>query len=78
MTTPLLIDNIKDPLIRAGRTFAQTAIGVYLAGVTAPDSLAGLADLGLIEAAVSAGIVAVIALVQNWLEETRSVGYPRG
>jgi uncharacterized membrane protein AbrB (regulator of aidB expression) len=64
-------------LIRAARTFAQVAVGVYLAGLTAPDSLEGLADLGLIEAAVSAGVVAVISFGQNWLEES-AASYNRG
>ena len=64
-------------LIRAARTFLQVAVGVYLAGLTAPDSLEGLADLGLIEAAVSAGVVAVISFGQNWLEES-AASYNRG
>ena len=69
---------MRDAVIRAVRTFAQTAIGVYLAGLVSPDSFEGLADLGLVEAAVSAGIVAVVSFVQNLLEASSSVAYNRG
>jgi hypothetical protein len=72
---------MSDALIRAGRTFLQTFIGVYLAGVLAstdPNTFEALADLGLIEAATAAGIVAVISFVQNLLEDSASVDYNKG
>lgn len=67
-----------DALIRAGRTFLQTFIGIYLAGLVSSDTFEGLADLGLLEAAASGAIVAVISFVQNLLEDTASVDYNKG
>ena len=71
---------MKDALIRMGRTFLQTAIGVYLAGILG-GQVAGLSDLanvGLLDAAAAAGLVAVLSFAQNWLEESRNVTYDRG
>lgn len=69
-----------DALIRAGRTFLQTFIGVYLAGLVASanTTLADLANLSLLDTALAAGVVAVLTFVQNFLEMSRSVDYNRG
>ena len=72
------IDRVRGPAIRALRTFAQTTIGVYLAGVVASPAVSDLANLTLIDSAVAAGFVATLSLVQNLLEDSRSVGYDRG
>ena len=67
---------MSDALVRAGRTFLQTFIGVYLAGVLAstdPNTFGALTDLGLLESAAAAAIVAVLALVQNLLEDNTSI-----
>jgi len=68
---------MRNAAIRAARTFAQTFIGVYLAGLVASPVLVDFADLDLLSSAAAAGIVAVLAFVQNWLEETRAT-YDRG
>jgi hypothetical protein len=69
---------VKDAAIRAARTFAQTFIGVYLAGLVATNTtLESLADLTLIDQAVAAAIVAVLSFLQNWLEAGH-VNYDRG
>ena len=72
------IDRVRGPTIRALRTFAQTTIGVYLAGVVASPAVSDLANLTLIDSAAAAGFVAKLSLVQNLLEDSRSVGYDRG
>lgn len=64
-------------LIRAARTFAQTFVGVFLAGY-AGNSLAELGDLTLLDTAAAAGIVAVLALIMNLLEDTAGVTYNKG
>lgn len=69
---------IKNPVIRAFRTFVQTTLGVYLAGLTASPVLGDLVDLSLWNAAAAAGFVAVISLVMNLLEESRQATYNRG
>lgn len=69
--------NIINALIRAGRTFAQTFVGVFLAGY-AGNSLAELGNLTLLDTAAAAGIVAVLALVMNLLEGTANVTYNKG
>jgi len=69
--------NLIDALIRAVRTFSQTFLGVFLAGY-AGNSLAELGNLTLIDTAAAAGIVAVLALVQNVLEGKARVKYNRG
>lgn len=71
-------NTVRGPLIRAGRTFAQTAIGVYLASVAPGPMFADLADVTIIEAGAAAGVVAVLALVMNMLEESRGASYDRG
>jgi len=68
---------IINALIRAARTFAQTFIGVFLAGY-AGGSLAAIADLTLLDTAAAAGIVAVLALVMNLLEGATGEPIPRG
>ncbi len=69
---------VTGPAIRAVRTFAQTTIGVYLAGIVAAPAVSDLANLTLIDSAIAAGFVATLSLVQNLLEDSRSVGYDRG
>ena len=66
------------PSIRAVRTFFQVALGVYLAGLVANPAVSDLADIGLLDSAAAAGAVAVLSLVQNLLEDWRSVDYDRG
>lgn len=68
--------HMRNAFIRAGRTFAQTFIGVYLAGLVASPVLEDFANLDLLSSAAAAGIVAVLSFVQNWLE-TRAT-YNRG
>lgn len=71
---------IKSALIRAGRTFVQTFLGVYVAGLLAMSTatLSDFANLSLLDQAAAAGIVSVLALVQNLLEGRASAGYDRG
>lgn len=65
--------------IRAARTFAQTFIGVYLAGLVVGPGLADLADITLISSAAAAGFVAVLSFAQNWLEQLgEGVEFNRG
>ena len=72
------IDRVGGPVIRAFRTFVQTAVGVYLAGTIANPTISDLADIGLIDSAVAAGAVAALSLIQNLLEQSRNVVYDRG
>lgn len=71
---------LKDPAIRALRTFLQTFLGVYLAGILGAEVtvLNDFADVGLLNSAAAAGIVATLTLIQNFLEESRTVSYERG
>lgn len=66
---------IVDALIRAVRTFVQAALGVYLAGLVANPMLHDLSSWDLIQAALAAGIVAVL---WNVLESVGGAKYPRG
>jgi hypothetical protein len=66
-------DVIINALIRAVRTFAQTALGVYLAGLIAAPALGDLGSWPLIQAALAAGIVAVL---WNLLEALGGEKYP--
>lgn len=73
-----------DVLIRAGRTFVQGFIGI-LALIAVPvlnDLVQTVAAGGVVEidvnvwqsigiAGIAGGVVALIALGQNWIEETR-------
>ena len=59
---------MKQALIRAARTFVQTALGVYMAGLVASPALGDLANSDLLNAAAAAGVVSVIAFTQNVLE----------
>ena len=72
------LDRVGQPAIRAARTFVQTTIGVYLAGIVAAPTVSDLSNLTLIDSAVAAGFVATLSLVQNLLEDSRSVSYDRG
>lgn len=69
-------DYLKSALIRAGRTFAQTFLGIYMTGLTNVDSVVGLGNVDLLNSAVAGAIVAVLALAQNLLEA--NVPYDRG
>lgn len=71
---------MRNAAVRALRTFVQTFIGVFLAGLIAGSvtTLGDLANLTLLDQAAAAGIVAVLTFVQNWLEESREVAYDRG
>lgn len=65
--------------IRAARTFLQTAIGVYLAGLVVSPTLIDLGDTALLSSAAAAGFVAVLSFVQNWLEQLgEGVDFNRG
>lgn len=66
-------DAIINALIRALRTFAQTALGVYLAGLAVAPTLGDLGTWPLIQAALAAGIVAVL---WNLLEALGGEKYP--
>jgi hypothetical protein len=66
---------IINALIRALRTFAQTALGVYLAGLVASPALGDLGSWTLIQAALAAGIIAVL---WNLLESLGGAKYPTG
>lgn len=74
------MNKYKAAAIRAARTFLQTFIGVYLAGLGGQAlDLSGLADLTLISSAAAAGVVAVLSFVHNWLETLgEGVDYNRG
>lgn len=61
-----LWSKVRDPLIRAVRTFAQTALGVWLAGLAVSPTLGDLSSTALLTAAAAAGIVAA---AHNVLEE---------
>ena len=64
---------IINALIRAIRTFGQAALGVYLAGLAGIPGLAELGNWQLIQAALAAGIVAVL---WNLLESLGGEKYP--
>jgi hypothetical protein len=66
---------MQNALIRAVRTFFQTAIGVYLAGLVAAPTLIDLGDRALISSAAAAGVVAVLSFIQNALEESGAVSF---
>lgn len=68
---------VKNAAIRAIRTFAQTFIGVFLAGY-AGNSLAELGNLTLLDTAAAAGIVAVLALAMNLIEGATNDPLPKG
>jgi len=69
---------MRQAAIRAARTFVQTTLGVYLAGLVAAPALDDLANIDLLSASAAAGVVAVIAFAQNALEGLRDVNYDRG
>jgi len=71
-------DILVNALIRAMRTFFQTFIGIYLAGLAVDPTLNDLADTKLLASAVAGAIVAVLAFLQNVVEEIVPVNYNRG
>lgn len=69
-------NKLRDAGIRALRTFAQVALSVYLAGISVSPALHELSSWDLIQAALAAGVV---ALLWNLLEQLGGgVKYPRG
>lgn len=71
------MEKFKSAAIRAVRTFVQTALGVYLAGIVGAGALADFANVGLLDSAAAAGLVATLSFLQNALEESRA-SYDRG
>jgi len=71
-------NRMRQAAIRAARTFVQTTLGVYLAGLVAAPALGDIANIDLLNASAAAGVVAVIAFAQNALEGLRDVNYDRG
>jgi len=69
---------IVNALIRAVRTFVQTFIGLYLAGLVASPTLVDLANPQLLGVAAAGGIVALLSFVQNVVEEIGPFTYRRG
>lgn len=57
--------DLKSAAIRAIRTFFQTALGVYLAGIPV-DSIG---SLSLLQKATAAGLVAALTFIHNALED---------
>lgn len=64
-------ETLRDPLVRAVRTFVQAFLAVFLASDVV--SLSGFTDVALLDQAATAGIVAVLSLVQNLVEDTSGV-----
>ena len=65
--------NFKDAVVRAARTFLQTAIGAFVASgvLTGPLDLDALESAGV--AAAIAGLSALLSFVQNLLEDNTPV-----
>lgn len=61
---------MKEASVRAVRTFLQSFLGVFLAGVLNSefDGLRALGDIGVWEAALAAGIIALVTFLHNLLE----------
>lgn len=66
--------------IRAGRTFLQTFLGVYTAGLMASQVIifSDFANVGLLQQGSAAGFVALLSFAQNLLEDTKSLNIPKG
>jgi len=63
---------MKFALVRAARTFAQAFLGVYMAGLMASEStLSSFVEVGLLDSATAAGLVASLTFAQNVIEEMR-------
>lgn len=67
---------MKAALIRTARTFVQTFLGVYLTGQF--ELVGDFVDVDLLSSAAAAGIVAVLTLAQNLVENQTSVSYDKG
>lgn len=63
------MSKLKDAGIRAVRTFVQSFLGVYLVAIGASPTLTDLADLTALDAAVAAGVVAVLTFLMNAVED---------
>lgn len=62
-------------IVRAVRTYLQVLIGLLIVGWADVQSLDGALDLGT--AAVVASVPALLALLQNLLEDTTPVQIPK-
>lgn len=61
---------MKEVARRAIRTFVQAFLGVYLAGVAGAEvGVKALADVGTLDAAFGAGVIAVLTFAHNLAEE---------
>lgn len=69
---------IRAAAVRAVRTFIQTFLGVYVAGLMGVPMLRDLMNRDLLDTATASAIVAVLAFVQNAVETWRDVAYDRG
>lgn len=65
-------------LIRAGRTFAQAFIPIYVAGLASATVVGDLANLDLLQQAGIAGVIAVLSFLMNVLESSAGWTYRRG
>lgn len=63
---------IHNPVRAAGRTFLQTTIGVWLAGLVTSPGVDDLVDLTLLETAFAAGVVSAVTFVYNMLGKSAS------
>lgn len=61
-------EKMKDPAIRAARTFVQAFVVVLLASNVT--SIGGFADPTVLDQAATAGLIAVLSFVQNLVEDT--------
>lgn len=64
-------EKLRDPLVRAARTFIQAFIAVLLASNLT--SVGGFADPTVLDQAATAGLIAVLSFVQNLLEDASGV-----
>lgn len=64
-------ESVKDPLVRAVRTFVQAFVAVLLASNVG--SLGGFVDPSLLDQAATAGLVGVLSLIQNLIEDSSGV-----
>lgn len=69
---------LKAAFIRALRTFAQAAIAVYGAGIIGADRLVDFVNVGLLEAAAVAGLIALITFAWNLIESGLGEPIPKG
>ncbi len=63
-----MFEKMKDPAIRAVRTFVQAFVAVLLASNVS--SIGGFADPTVLDQAATAGVIALLSFVVNFLEDT--------